>query len=108
MARKAASTLRVRKREGEGLIKLDGVSLKKDNWSKVFTMAIAGVDNIEVYGVTSSSDSVGVSVVATAADGATQKRSPLKITAPGNTAVVKVQLDKAKTYTVDSLQVLGR
>lgn len=62
-------------------------------------MAIAGVDNIEVYGVTtSSSDSRYVSVVATAADGATVEKD--EITAPGNTAVVKVQLDKAKTYTV--------
>ena len=76
--------------KGEGAVKLDGIGLKKDNSSKAFTMAIAGVDNIEVYGVTtSSSDSRYVSVVAKD-----------EITAPGNTAVVKVQLDKAKTYTV--------
>lgn len=85
--------------KGEGAVKLDGIGLKKDNSSKAFTMAIAGVDNIEVYGVTtSSSDSRYVSVVATAADGATVEKD--EITAPGNTAVVKVQLDKAKTYTV--------
>ena len=76
--------------KGEGAVKLDGIGLKKDNSSKAFTMAIAGVDNIEVYGVTtSSSDSRYVSVV-----------EKDEITAPGNTAVVKVQLDKAKTYTV--------
>ena len=62
-------------------------------------MAITGVDNIEVYGVTtSSSDSRYVSVVATAAGTTVEKD---EITAPGNTAVVKVQLDKSKSYTVD-------
>lgn len=86
--------------KGEGAVKLDGIGLKKDNSSKAFTMAIAGVDNIEVYGVTtSSSDSRYVSVVATAADGATVEKD--EITAPGNTAVVKVLLDKSKIYTVE-------
>ncbi|MEH2892301.1 hypothetical protein V7T85_12350 [Segatella copri] len=75
--------------KGEGAVKLDGIGLKKDNEAKTFKMAITGVDNIEVYGVTtSSSDSRYVSVVATAADGTTVEKD--EITAPGNTAVVKV------------------
>ena len=86
--------------KGEGAVKLDGIGLKKDNSAKAFKMAITGVDNIEVYGVTtSSSDSRYVSVVATAADGATVEKD--EITAPGNTAVVKVQLEKAKIYSVE-------
>ena len=86
--------------KGEGAVKLDGIGLKKDNSAKAFKMAITGVDNIEVYGVTtSSSDSRYVSVVATAADGTTVEKD--EITAPGNTAVVKVQLEKAKIYSVE-------
>ena len=86
--------------KGEGAVKLDGIGLKKDNEKKAFTMAITGVDNIEVYGVTTSSgDSRYVSVVATAADGTTVEKD--EITAPGNTAVVKVQLEKAKIYSVE-------
>lgn len=86
--------------KGEGAVKLDGIGLKKDNEAKTFKMAITGVDNIEVYGVTtSSSDSRYVSVVATAADGSTVEKD--EITAPGNTAVVKVLLDKSKIYTVE-------
>lgn len=86
--------------KGEGAVKLDGIGLKKDNEAKTFKMAITGVDNIEVYGVTtSSSDSRYVSVVATAADGTTVEKD--EITAPGNTAVVKVLLDKSKIYTVE-------
>ena len=86
--------------KGEGAVKLDGIGLKKDNEAKTFKMAITGVDNIEVYGVTtSSSDSRYVSVVATAADGTTVEND--EITAPGNTAVVKVLLDKSKIYTVE-------
>ena len=86
--------------KGEGAVKLDGIGLKKDNEAKTFKMAITGVDNIEVYGVTtSSSDSRYVSVVATAADGTTVEKD--EITAPGNTAVVKVQLEKAKIYSVE-------
>ncbi len=58
--------------KGEDAVKLDGIGLKKDNEKKAFTMAITGVDNIEVYGVTTSSGvSRYVSVVATAADGTT-------------------------------------
>ena len=86
--------------KGEGAVKLDGIGLKKDNSAKAFKMAITGVDNIEVYGVTTSSrDSRYVSVVATAADGTTVEKD--EITAPGNTAVVKVQLEKAKIYSVE-------
>ncbi len=86
--------------KGEGAVKLDGIGLKKDNEAKTFKMVITGVDNIEVYGVTtSSSDSRYVSVVATAADGTTVEKD--EITAPGNTAVVKVLLDKSKIYTVE-------
>lgn len=86
--------------KGEGAVKLDGIGLKKDNEAKTFKMAITGVDNIEVYGVTtSSSDSRYVSVVATAVDGTTVEKD--EITAPGNTAVVKVLLDKSKIYTVE-------
>lgn len=86
--------------KGEGAVKLDGIGLKKDNEAKTFKMAITGVDNIEVYGVTTSgSDSRYVSVVATAADGTTVEKD--EITAPGNTAVVKVLLDKSKIYTVE-------
>ena len=86
--------------KGEGAVKLDGIGLKKDNEAKTFKMAITGVDNIEVYGVTtSSSDSRYVSVVATAADGTIVEKD--EITAPGNTAVVKVLLDKSKIYTVE-------
>lgn len=86
--------------KGEGAVKLDGIGLKKDNEAKTFKMAITGVDNIEVYGVTtSSSDSRYVSVVATAADGTTVEKD--EITVPGNTAVVKVLLDKSKIYTVE-------
>ena len=86
--------------KGEGAVKLDGIGLKKDNEAKTFKMAITGVDNIEVYGVTtSSSDSRYVSVVATAADGTTVEKD--EITASGNTAVVKVLLDKSKIYTVE-------
>ncbi len=100
MARKAASDPQTKEEKGEGAVKLDGIGLKKDNSAKAFKMAITGVDNIEVYGVTtSSSDSRYVSVVATAADGTTVEKD--EITAPGNTAVVKVQLDKSKSYTVD-------
>lgn len=87
--------------KGEGAVKLDGIGLKKDNdaKAKAFKMTITGVDNIEVYGVTTSSgDSRYISVVATAADGTTVEKD--EITAPGNTAVVKVQLDKSKSYTV--------
>lgn len=85
--------------KGEGAVKLDGIGLKKDNEKKAFTMAITGVDN-EVYGVTTSSGaSRYVSVVATAADGTTVEKD--EITAPGNTAVVKVLLDKSKIYTVE-------
>lgn len=91
--------------KGEGAVKLDGIGLKKDNEAKTFKMAITGVDNIEVYGVTtSSSDSRYVSVVATAADGTTVEKD--EITAPGNTAVVKVLLDKSKIYTVEITGVM--
>ena len=90
--------------KGEDAVKLDGIGLKKDNEKKAFTMAITGVDNIEVYGVTTSSGaSRYVSVVATAADGTTVEKD--EITAPGNTAVVKVLLDKSKIYTVESTGV---
>lgn len=100
IGKKGSIDPQTKEEKGEGAVKLDGIGLKKDNSAKAFKMAITGVDNIEVYGVTaSSSDSRYVSVVATAADGTTVEKD--EITAPGNTAVVKVQLEKAKIYSVE-------
>ena len=85
---------------GEGKVKLPGIDLKKGTAAKSLKMAVTGITAIEAYGVTTSSnDTRYVTVIATSDDGEPIEKDAS--TAPGYTAVVKVDLDKSKAYTVE-------
>ena len=85
---------------GEGKYKVPGIDLKQGASAKAFKMAITGVSSIEAYGVTTSSSDTRYVVVTATPDGGEAIVKDAS-TAPGYTAVVKVDLDKTKTYTVD-------
>ncbi len=86
---------------GEGKYKDTGIDVKLGNSTKVFKAYITGVSNVEVYGVTtSSSDSRAMLVTAIPTAGG-DAISASEVSAPSNTAVVKLALDKATTYELE-------
>lgn len=85
--------------KGESQYSVNGIGLKSGNAAKALTVYVTGVESIEAYGVTgSSADTRTLKITATpdggdAVEGSAQSEV-------GYTAIAKVSLDKAKTYTV--------
>lgn len=93
---------------GESKFSADGIGLKSGNSSKSLTIYVTGVDEIDAYGVTTSStDTRTLKITATSDNGEAVEESAKSEV--GYTAIAKVTLDKSKTYTVvfDGLDEAG-
>lgn len=85
---------------GAEAFKTNGIDLKDGGATKYLKMFVTGISSIEAYGVTtSSSDTRNVVVTATPDEGAAIEG--IESSSVGVTAVVKLTLDKTKTYTID-------
>ena len=85
----------------EETYKQPGIDLKKDNSKKAFTAYVTGLAGLTAYGATtSSSDSRDVYVVATPEDGGSAVEGSAT-SAPSVSAVVSLELDATKKYTVE-------
>ena len=85
----------------EETYKQPGIILKKGNKAKAFTAYVTGLSGLTAYGATtSSSDSRDVYVVATPEDGGSAVEGSAT-SEPSVTAVVSIELDAAKKYTVE-------
>lgn len=77
-----------------------GIGLKSGNDAKAFAVDVTGVEQIVAYGVTTSSSATRTLSV-TATDSKGNKLNAKGSTAPNETAVVTLNLDKSKAYTID-------
>lgn len=85
----------------EETYKQPGIDLKKGNKAKAFTAYVTGLSGLTAYGATTSSgDSRDVYVVATPEDGGSAVEGSAT-SEPSVTAVVSIELDVAKKYTVE-------
>lgn len=85
----------------EETYKQPGIDLKKGNKAKAFTAYVTGLSGLTAYGATtSSSDSRDVYVVATPEDGGSAVEGSAT-SEPSVTAVVSLDLDATKKYTVE-------
>ena len=85
----------------EEAYKQPGIDLKKGNSKKAFTAYVTGLAGLTAYGATTSSgDSRDVYVVATPEDGGSAVEGSAT-SAPSVSAVVSLELDATKKYTVE-------
>ena len=85
----------------EETYKQPGIDLKMGNSKKAFTAYVTGLAGLTAYGATtSSSDSRDVYVVATPEDGGSAVEGSAT-SAPSVSAVVSLELDATKKYTVE-------
>lgn len=85
----------------EETYKQPGIDLKKDNSKKAFTAYVTGLAGLTAYGATTgSSESRDVYVVATPEDGGSAVEGSAT-SAPSVSAVVSLELDATKKYTVE-------
>lgn len=85
----------------EEAYKQPGIDLKKGNSKKAFTAYVTGLAGLTAYGATaSSSESRDVYVVATPEDGGSAVEGSAT-SAPSVSAVVSLELDATKKYTVE-------
>lgn len=78
----------------------EGVGLKSGNSAKTFAVDVTGIEQVIGYGAsTSNKDTRTLKITATDADATTV--SAEGTTAPNTTAVVKLDLDKTKAYTIE-------
>lgn len=85
----------------EEAYKQPGIDLKKGNNKKAFTAYVTGLAGLTAYGATaSSSESRDVYVVATPEDGGSAVEGSAT-SAPSVSAVVSLELDATKKYTVE-------
>lgn len=85
----------------EEAYKQPGIDLKMGNSKKAFTAYVTGLAGLTAYGATtSSSDSRDVYVVATPEDGGSAVEGSAT-SAPSVSAVVSLELDATKKYTVE-------
>lgn len=85
----------------EEAYKQPGIDLKKGNSKKAFTAYVTGLAGLTAYGATTSSgESRDVYVVATPEDGGSAVEGSAT-SAPSVSAVVSLELDATKKYTVE-------
>lgn len=85
----------------EETYKQPGIDVKMGNSKKAFTAYVTGLAGLTAYGATtSSSDSRDVYVVATPEDGGSAVEGSAT-SAPSVSAVVSLELDATKKYTVE-------